>query len=234
MRVLVIGSISDEHSDWVLKAGFQRTAIDVDEVADEDDAIYALEDRAYDAVLLLQNIWPNVNPYSVLLAIRRKNITTPLIAILAESDVNSKVKWLNAGADDVLCTPFHGDELVARLQALFRRSQNRPTALWAIGPVSIDTQSNIVWFNGAVIHLPKHEYLIFERLASRPGMTMTKPVLMNLLYDGLDDPDPKIIDVFICKIRKKLRTAGAPPLIETVWGQGYRLTIPETTAAKAA
>jgi two-component system cell cycle response regulator CtrA len=138
-----------------------------------------------------------------------------------------KVKALGFGADDYMTKPFHKDELVARIQAVVRRSKGHSQSVITTGKLTVNLDAKTVEVDGARVHLTGKEYQMLELLSLRKGTTLTKEMFLNHLYGGMDEPELKIIDVFICKLRKKLAAAteGAN-YIETVWGRGYVLRDP--------
>ena len=129
--------------------------------------------------------------------------------------------------------PFDRSELVARIKAIVRRSKGHSQPGLQVGPMLLNLDTNEVSIDGTRVHLTGKEYSILELLTLRRGMVLTKEAFLNHLYGGLDEPEMKIIDVFICKLRKKLAAAGAPNLIGTVWGRGYIMRAPEAAPARA-
>ena len=141
--------------------------------------------------------------------------------------VEAKVKALGFGADDYMTKPFHKDELVARIQAVVRRSKGHSQSVITTGKLTVNLDAKTVEVDGARVHLTGKEYQMLELLSLRKGTTLTKEMFLNHLYGGMDEPELKIIDVFICKLRKKLSVAtGGENYIETVWGRGYVLRDP--------
>ena len=139
----------------------------------------------------------------------------------AVSGTQAKVRGLSVGADDYLSKPFEPDELVARLQAMIRRSKGFSQPRIQLGSLSLDLGAKEVAVQGRTVHLTGKEYAILELLLMRRGTVLSKENFLDHLYGGLDEPDSKIIDVFVCKLRKKLQVAGAANVIGTVWGRGY-------------
>ena len=175
----------------------------------------------YDIILLDLNL-PDMSGYEVLRALRVGKVKTPILILSGLSGIEDKVKGLGFGADDYLTKPFHKDELVARIQAIVRRSQGHAQSVIAIGDLIVNLDQKMVEVGGARVHLTGKEYQMLELLALRKGSTLTKEMFLNHLYGGMDEPELKIIDVFICKLRKKLANASAGRnYIETVWGRGY-------------
>ncbi len=205
------------------QAGFEHETAATGEVALE----YA---RAYEFdVILLDLTLPDLHGHEVLKRLRLLRINTPVLILSGDSETGTKVTGFGAGADDYVTKPFDKAELMARVHALVRRSQGHAQSLIVTGPVSIDLAARTVAVDGRRVGLTGKEYAILEMLSLRKGMTLTKEMFLTHLYGGRDEPELKIIDVFICKLRKKLHQAGAPAsgCIETVWGRGYSLRDPQ-------
>ncbi len=130
------------------------------------------------------------------------------------------------GADDFITKPFDKAELLARMQAVVRRSKGFSQPTLRVGPLVLNLDSREVTVDGRTVHLTGKEYAILELLVLRKGMVLTKEAFLNHLYGGMDEPEMKIIDVFVCKLRKKLAQAGGESLIGTVWGRGYMIREP--------
>jgi two-component system cell cycle response regulator CtrA len=185
----------------------------------------------YDIILLDLNL-PDMSGYEVLRSLRAAKIPTPILILSGLASIEDKIKGLGLGADDYLPKPFHKDELVARIHAIVRRSKGHAQSVIATGDLVVDLDSKDAKVGGAAIPLTSKEYQILELLALRKGSTMTKEMFLNHLYGGMDEPDAKIIDVFICKLRKKIANAsGGQDYIETVWGRGYALREPNAHLA---
>ena len=193
--------------------------------------------RTHDfGVILLDLTLPDSHGFNVLQRLRTASIGTPVIILTGTSEVNAIVQSFGLGADDYVTKPFERTELLARVQAVVRRSKLPPNSVIVTGDLSIDLAARIVEVAGRRVQLTGKEYLILEMLALRKGKTLTKEMLVAHLYGGRDEPELKIIDVFICKIRKKLAGTGAPRsnIIETIWGRGYTLRDPEVEDARQA
>ncbi|WP_342167054.1 response regulator transcription factor CtrA [Methylobacterium sp. SD21] len=175
----------------------------------------------YDIILLDLNL-PDMSGYEVLRKLRIAKVRTPVLVLSGMSSIEDKVKGLGFGADDYLTKPFHKDELVARIHAIVRRSQGHAESLVTIGDLIVNLDQKIVEALGLIVPLTAKEYQMLELLALRKGSTITKEMFLTHLYGGMDEPDIKIIDVFICKLRKKLAKASqGKNYIETIWGRGY-------------
>ena len=180
----------------------------------------------YDIILLDLNL-PDMSGYEVLRALRLAKVKTPILILSGLDGIASKVKGLGFGADDYLTKPFHKDEVVARIHAIVRRSRGHAQAVMTVGDLVVNLDQKTVEISGARPHLTGKEYQMLELLALRKGTTITKEALLSQLYGGMDEPGMKIIDVFICKLRKKLASASnGRNYIETVWGRGYVLREP--------
>ncbi|MCX7888172.1 MAG: response regulator transcription factor [Rhodobacteraceae bacterium] len=180
----------------------------------------------YDLILLDLNL-PDMNGHEVLRQLRMSKITTPILILSGSDDTENKLKGFGFGADDYLTKPFHREELVARIHAIIRRSKGHAQSVIRTGKVAVNLDAKTVEVDGETVHLTGKEYQMFELLSLRKGTTLTKEMFLNHLYGGMDEPELKIIDVFICKLRKKLAEAtGGENYIETVWGRGYVLRDP--------
>lgn len=181
----------------------------------------------YDLILLDLNL-PDMNGHEVLRQLRLARIETPILILSGDDDTESKLKGFGFGADDYLTKPFHREELVARIHAIIRRSKGHAQSIIKTGRIAVNLDAKTVDVGGTTVHLTGKEYQMLELLSLRKGTTLTKEMFLNHLYGGMDEPELKIIDVFICKLRKKLGEAiDGENYIETVWGRGYVLRDPE-------
>ena len=209
--------------------GFNVYATDMGEEGLDLGKIYD-----YDIIVLDLNL-PDMHGYDVLKKLRSAKIDTPILILSGMTESDDKVKGLVFGADDYLTKPFDKNELVARIHAVVRRSRGHAQSSIAIGDLEIDLDGKSVSVAGQSVHLTGKEYGILELLALRKGTTLTKEMFLNHLYGGMDEPELKIIDVFVCKLRKKLATAsGGNNFIETVWGRGYVLRDQKSEKVAAA
>lgn len=180
----------------------------------------------YDIILLDLNL-PDMTGHEVLRQLRVSKIDTPILILSGMDDTESKIRGFGSGADDYLTKPFHREELVARIHAIVRRSKGHAQSIIQTGKVNVNLDAKTVDVNGEAMHLTGKEYQMLELLSLRKGTTLTKEMFLNHLYGGMDEPELKIIDVFICKLRKKLSNAmDGENYIETVWGRGYVLRDP--------
>ncbi len=180
----------------------------------------------YDLILLDLGL-PDMNGNEVLRQLRLARIDTPILILTGSDDTENKIKAFGFGADDYLTKPFHREELVARIHAIIRRSKGHSQSIISTGKIAVNLDAKTVETDGKPIHLTGKEYQMLELLSLRKGTTLTKEMFLNHLYGGMDEPELKIIDVFICKLRKKLSEAtDGANYIETVWGRGYVLRDP--------
>jgi two-component system, cell cycle response regulator CtrA len=180
----------------------------------------------HDIILLDLNL-PDMSGFEVLRSLRLSKVKTPILILSGLAGTEDKVKGLGIGADDYLTKPFHKDELVARIQAIVRRSKGHAQSVIQTGELVINLDTKTVEVNGNRVHLTRKEYQMLELLSLRKGMPLTKEMFLNHLYGGMDEPEPKIIDVFVCKLRRKLANASDGRIfVETLWGRGHVLRDP--------
>jgi two-component system cell cycle response regulator CtrA len=184
-------------------------------------------------IIILDLMLPDIDGYEVLRRLRAARVKTPILILSGLSELDNKLKGLGFGADDYITKPFDKRELVARINAIVRRAKGHSQSIIKTGKLTINLDTRTVESNGAPIHLTGKEYGIMELLSLRKGTTLTKEMFLNHLYGGIDEPELKIIDVFVCKLRKKLSSAcEGENYIETVWGRGYVLRDPAPAKAR--
>lgn len=227
MRVLLIedDSMTAKALSMMLKSeGFVCDTTDMGEDGLEIGKLYD-----YD-LIILDLVLPDMDGYDVLRRLRSSNVKTPILILSGKSDIDDKVKGLGFGADDYLTKPFDRSEIMARIHAVVRRSRGHSESIIRTGKLVVNIQNRTASVGDKIIQLTGKEYAILELLSVRKGSTLNKEVFLNHLYGGMDEPELKIIDVFICKLRRKLAKAlNGDNYIETVWGRGYVLRdiIPE-------
>ena len=232
MRVLLIEddpSTSRSIELMLAKANLNVYATDLGEEGIDLAKIYD-----YDLILLDLNL-PDMTGFDVLKALRVAKIDTPILILSGLSETDDKLKGFGFGADDYMTKPFNRDELIARIHAIVRRSKGHAQSIISTGKISVNLDAKTVEADTGPVHLTGKEYQMLELLSLRKGTTLTKEMFLNHLYGGMDEPELKIIDVFICKLRKKLSGAtGGENYIETVWGRGYVLRDPTPMAEPLA
>ena len=227
MRVLLVED--DPTTQQSIKMMLETTGMIVDTTDLGEDGLEIGKLYEYD-IILLDIMLPDMDGFEVLRRLRDSRVDTPVLILSGLGEAENKVKGLSTGADDYLTKPFDKAELIARIQAIIRRSAGHFQSIISTGKLSINLDAHTVEVNGNPVHLTGKEYGILELLSLRKGTTLTKDMFLNHLYGGMDEPELKIIDVFICKLRKKLTTATeGENYIETVWGRGYVLRDPKNT-----
>ncbi len=202
----------------------------VDEADTGDEALELVRHYDYD-IVVLDLILPDMEGYEVVRRMRAGRIDVPVVILSGTNVPQAKVRGLCMGADDFITKPFDRGELIARVQAVVRRSKGLSQSKAVVGNVRLNLDTKEVFVGESQVLLTGKEYAIFELLVLRKGMVLTKEIFLNHLYGGMDEPEMKIIDVFICKLRKKLQLAGADNMIGTVWGRGYILREPAGTSS---
>lgn len=221
MRVLLIEDESSTARAIELALAAEGIICDTAELGSEGIEIGKIYD--YD-IILLDLMLPGIDGYEVLLRLRSAKVKTPILILSGLTSVDQKIRGLGFGADDYLTKPFNRGELIARIQAIVRRSKGHSESVVRFDKVSINLDTRTVDVDGQQVHLTNKEYAILELLAMRKGTVLTKEMFLNHLYSSMDEPEIKIIDVFVCKLRKKLaKASGGMNYIETVWGRGYML-----------
>jgi two-component system, cell cycle response regulator CtrA len=186
----------------------------------------------YDIILLDLNL-PDMSGFEVLRSLRVSKVKTPILILSGLGGIEDKVRGFGLGADGYMTKPFDRNELVARIHAIVRRSMGHAQSVIQTGDLVVNLSTKTVEVNGVPMYMTAKEYKILELFSLRKGMTLTKDMFLNHLYGGMDEPERKIIDVFICRLRKKLASASnGKDYFETVWSRGYRLRDPSEDEAR--
>jgi two-component system, cell cycle response regulator CtrA len=232
MRVLLVedDSATAASIEMMLRAeGFICDTTDLGEDGLEIGKLYD-----YD-IIILDLMLPDIDGYEVLRRLRAARVRTPILILSGLGELDNKIKGLGFGADDFLTKPFDRRELIARIQAIVRRAKGHSESVIRTGKLTVNLDSRTVEVENQPLHLTGKEYGILELLSLRKGTTLTKEMFLNHLYGGMDEPELKIIDVFVCKLRKKLSVAtSGENYIETVWGRGYVLRDPPADSSESA
>jgi len=238
MQVLLVEDDSATAASIELMLRSESFICDTTDLGEDGLEIGKLYD--YD-IIILDLMLPDIDGYEVLRRLRAARVRTPILILSGLGELDHKIKGLGFGADDFLTKPFDRRELIARIQAIVRRAKGHSESVIRTGKLLVNLDSRVVEVEGQPLHLTGKEYGILELLSLRKGTTLTKEMFLNHLYGGMDEPELKIIDVFVCKLRKKLATAtNGENYIETVWGRGYVLrdpnpgeAVPEKQAMRA-
>ena len=230
MRVLLIEDDSSVAQSIELMLKSESFNVYTTDLGEEGVGLGRLYD--YDIIVLDLSL-PDMSGFDVLRALRVSKVNTPILILSGSASIEHKVKGLGYGADDYMTKPFQKSELIARVHAIVRRSRGHAQSVVQIGDLTVNVDAKTVHIKQVRVNLTGKEYQMLELLSLRRGTTITKEMFLSQLYGGMDEPEIKIIDVFMCKIRKKLATASnGKDYIETVWGRGYLLREPEEVSVK--
>ena len=225
MRILLIEDDPVTSRSIALMLGHANFNVYTTDLGEEGIDLAKLYDYG---LILLDLVLPDINGHDVLRQLRVARIDTPILILSGETDTENKMRGFGSGADDYLTKPFHREELIARIHAIIRRSKGHSQSIIKTGDIEVNLDGKTVEVRGNAVHLTGKEYQMLELLSLRKGTTLTKEMFFNQIYGVMDEPKLKIIDVFICKLRKKLSEAtGRENHIETVWGRGYVLRDPK-------
>ena len=224
MRVLLIED--DVSVLGALSFALERENIRCDKAHTGAEGLDMAANDQYDAIIL-DLMLPDINGHKLVKRLRDAENHTPVLILSGLTDSVEKVKGLGVGADDYITKPFDKDELVARINAIVRRSKGHAQSVIRVGRLTVNLDERCASVDDRVVNLTGKEYAILELLAIRKGSTLNKEFFLSHLYNGVAEPEMKIVDVFVCKLRKKLMQAGLDEAyIDTVWGRGYVLREP--------
>ncbi len=229
MRALVIED--DPVSAKLIETALRSEKIVYEGTESGEEGIELAKLYDFDIIILDLRL-PDIDGYEVVRRLRGGRVQTPILILSGRTDPTDKVQGLTTGADDYLTKPFNKAELLARIQAIVRRSKGHSQSVIRTGKLVVNLDTRAVEVDGRRLHVTGKEYAILELLSLRKGTTLTKEMFLDHLYGGMDEPELKIIDVFICKLRKKIAAmTGGEHYIETVWGRGYVLKEPDSQEA---
>ncbi len=219
LRILLVMTKAYSHTTQVIlsQANLNVYATDLGEEGIDLAKLYN-----YDLILLDLDL-PDIAGHEVLLQLRVACIETPVI-VIGPDNYNSKIKSFGFGADDYLTRSLRYEELVARIRAIIRRCNGHAQSIMNIGKVSVNIDTQTAYFSGKSVHLTAKEYKILELMVLRKGALITKEAFLNYIYGDMDEPEQKILQVFISKLRRKIFDAtGNRDYILTHWGRGYSI-----------
>ncbi|MEO6359579.1 MAG: response regulator transcription factor [Sphingomicrobium sp.] len=229
MRLLLIEDEPTMAKSIALMLGTEGFEVDTADLG--SDGLELAKQYDYDLILLDLNL-PDMHGHDVLKKVRAANIDTPVLILSSIAEKSSKVRALGLGADDYVTKPFHRDELVARIRAILRRSNGHSQSVIQTGKLAVNLNAKTAALNGKRLSLTNKEYAMVELLSLRKGTALTKEMFLSHLYGGIDEPADKIIEVFMCKLRKKMSLAsGGANYIRTNRGRGYSIHNPDVQPA---
>jgi DNA-binding response OmpR family regulator len=202
--------------------GLRRAGYAVDVTGDGREGLWMVESSSYD-VVVLDLMLPGIDGLSVLRELRRKQNSTHVLILTAKDTVEDRVRGLDAGADDYLVKPFAFEELLARIQALCRRSYERKNPVITIGELQINTVTRKATCCGKTIDFTSREFMLLEYLALRRGEVVSRSEIEAHIYADSVELMSNVVDSAICILRKKITPPGAAPIIHTRRGSGYVL-----------
>jgi len=223
MRVLVVEDESALRES--VAARLRDDGFTVDEAADGDEGLYYGQEFAPDVAIIDLGL-PRLPGMDLIRQLRQEGRDFPILILTARGRWEEKVDGLAAGADDYVVKPFHMEELLARVQALLRRTGGWASPVLKCGPVALDTRAQVVSLNGEPVELTAYEYRVLECLLMRPGEVLSKSELTDRLYEQDFERDSNVIEVFVGRLRRKLDPDGSLKPIETLRGRGYRWQLP--------
>jgi DNA-binding response OmpR family regulator len=220
MRILIIED--ERHLAKILKKGLEENGFIVDMCHDGEEGLFMAETYPFDAILL-DILLPRMDGLSILNSLRAKNIGVPVLLLTAKGELEDRVKGLNTGADDYIVKPFDFQELLARLNAVIRRSSNKASPVISIDDLTVNMHLKTVTRSGKEIQLSTKEYVLLEHLVLNSGRVISRTELTEHMYDTEFDLDSNVIDVYINYLRNKMDKGFRRQLIHTVRGAGYVL-----------
>ena len=219
MRVIVIED-DNKIASFVVK-GLKQNGFAVDRCANGEEGLMLARATPFD-VAVVDVMLPKLDGLSLIRQLRKEGIRAPVIILSAKASVDDRVKGLQAGGDDYLTKPFAFSELLARIQALIRRSSNaaEPTRL-TVGELTLDLLSREVTRSGQTIELQSREFALLEYLMRNPGRVVTKTMILEHVWDYSFDPQTNVVDVLVHRLRSKVDKDFPKKMIQTIRGVGY-------------
>lgn len=224
-KILVVED--DKDTAAYLSRGLAEEGHSVDHVADGREGLFRATDQAFD-LIILDRMLPGMDGIALLRAIRAAGLSTPVLVLSALASVGDRIEGLDAGSDDYLTKPFSFAELLARVNALLRRSDGRPAEAAdltvTVGDLEIEPLSRTVKRAGHKVDLKPREYRLLEFLARNADRVVTRTMLLEQVWDYHFDPGTNVVDVHISRLRRKLEDGFDSPILHTVRGAGYKLS----------
>ncbi len=228
MRLLIVEDEAPLRES--LAKELERAGFAVETAADGEEGLYFAREYPIDLAIVDLGL-PKLPGIDIIRTVREDGKTFPILILTARDRWQDKVDGLSAGADDYVAKPFHVEEIIARVNALLRRSGGWASAELACGPVVLDTKRQQLSVSGDPVELTGHEYKLLEHLMLRAGEVISKTELTERLYDQDFERDSNVIEVFIGRLRKKLDPSDTLKPIETLRGRGYRFALERSHAA---
>jgi len=222
MRLLVVEDEAPLRAQ--LEKQLRAAGFAVDSAADGEDGFYLGRENPVDLAVVDLGL-PKLSGIELIQRWRQADRRFPILILTARGRWQDKVEGLNAGADDYLTKPFHGEELLARINALLRRAAGVAKPVLRCGPVALDTAARIVELDDKKLDLTAYEYKVLEYLMLHRGQVVSKTELTEHVYDQDFDRDSNVIEVFIGRLRRKLDPDNRYQPLETIRGRGYRFTL---------
>lgn len=230
MRILMIED--DRAFAKSIQMALKNEGLEIEVAEGGEDGLDLGTIYEYSAILLDLGL-PDINGQQVLRKLRDQKVQSPVIILSGNDHIDEQLKALGFGADLFLTKSISPKVLAAQIKALVRRSHGHSEKVVKVGRLSVDLDARLGFIDERQVHLTTKEFAMLELLALRKGNTLSKEAFVNHLYNGMDEPDPKIVDVFICRLRKKMSDmSDGDNYIETVWGRGYILRDPATAEPK--
>ncbi|MEW6733208.1 MAG: response regulator transcription factor [Acidobacteriota bacterium] len=221
MRILIVED--DQKTASFITKGLQQAGFAVDQAANGEEGLHLVLTEPYDAAVI-DIMLPKLDGLSLIEKLRQQKICTPVIILSAKRSVDDRIKGLQIGSDDYLIKPFVFAELLTRVQVLIRRANNTPEPMHlAVGDLSIDLLRRQVTRMEKEIELQPREFALLEYLMRNAGMVVSKTMIMEHIWNYNFDPQTNVVDVLVCRLRKKIESGFNEKILHTIRGVGYVL-----------
>ncbi|MDQ6929519.1 MAG: response regulator transcription factor [Candidatus Eremiobacteraeota bacterium] len=206
-----------------VRAMLERRKFAVDVATDGETGLDYLLRQPYDAALI-DIVLPERDGFSIVESARSSGVQTPIIFLTARDAVEDRVRGLNTGGDDYLIKPFEEDELIARINALLRRSDRPAQQTISVRKLLVDIGARCAFYDGTLLRLGATEFRLLEFLTRNAGITFSRTQLLERVWEFDFEGSSNIVDVYVSQLRKKFKAMGGADVITTVWGVGYKLS----------